>query len=73
VGDRPVDMYSQRGATYLAYKIKEYWLSKGYLGIETWIDPVDTPALHRDYWQPKSNVGSNGFPPGKRADWAAAA
>lgn len=70
--ERATDMYSQKGATYLAFKIKEFWMRQGYSGIDTWIDPLIGHHIQsRDLWVPRSNLGPDGLPPGKRVSLAA--
>lgn len=51
-----LDGYTKQGALRLASKIQLYWITKGAIGINTWIEPIYTLESGDTLYQVKSNI-----------------
>jgi hypothetical protein len=59
-------MINERNAEQLAYRIREYWIGRGYLGIVAHpARVIDSFASRRRHWiwGVRTNIGPDGFPP----------
>jgi hypothetical protein len=66
LGTTSRSMISERGAAELASRIRDYWISRGYLGIIA--EPVVVvdrfSSRNRHWiWGVRTNIGPDGFPP----------
>jgi hypothetical protein len=64
--DETRSVINERGAELLASRIREYWISSGYLGIVA--EPVVLVDRFRSrnrhwIWGVRTNIGPDGFPP----------
>ena len=60
--DRIRDESTFEGAKNLAINIERIWRTRGYYGIQTWVEDATSGNDIRDHWVVRSNM-VNGYPP----------